>query len=86
MSSFEENKANIHDTLINLDEHEKAKLIASCSLQGIEVEKLEDTMATLVTGIQKSLGGLLEKNSNYLANAGGRPKESYAEWSRKQGK
>lgn len=86
MSSFEENKANIHDTLVNLNEYEKANLIASCTLQGIEVEKLEDTMATLLTGIQKSFSGLLEKNSSYLANTGGRPKESYAEWGRKQDK
>lgn len=86
MNDFEKNKASVHESLVNLDEYEKARLVASCTLQGIEVEKLENTMAALITGIQKSFGGLLEKNSSYLANTGGRPKESYAEWARKQDK
>ena len=67
MNDFEKNKVAVHKSLVNLNTQDKAMLIASCTLKGIEIEKLEDTITTIMTGLQRSMKGLLEKNTRYLS-------------------
>lgn len=67
MDKLQYNKAKIHESFVNMDNAEKATLVAQCTMHGIEVEELENTAAQLITGVQKVFGGLLEKNSQYLS-------------------
>lgn len=67
MTEFEKIKASVHESIVNLDDGNKAMLVASCSLYDVEVEKLEDTIATVILGVKVSMKGLLEKNTKYLS-------------------
>lgn len=65
--NFEKNKASVHKALVNLEPTQKGALIASCTVKGIKVEDVEDTMAILLGGVEELFYGLLKENSNFLS-------------------
>ena len=67
MDELIKNKNLVHAALVNLDDTQKNILASKCAMQGIEVEKLENTMAIVLCGAQSLYNGLLKKNVDFLS-------------------
>lgn len=67
MDELIKNKNLVHAALVNLDDTQKNILASQCAMQGIEVEKLENTMAIVLCGAQSLYNGLLKKNVDFLS-------------------
>ena len=67
MTDFEKRKEAVHAALVNLDDVQKSILIANCTLQGVEVEAVENTIASILSKIDCASNGLLLKNSKFLS-------------------
>ena len=67
MDELKKNKNLVHTALVNLDETHKNILASQCAMQGIEVEKLENTMAIVLCGAHSLYNGLLKKNVDFLS-------------------
>lgn len=58
-------KQEVHEVLCAAPDDVKMRLCVSCQLNGVSVEKIEETLANIITGVQESLAPAL-RDYEYL--------------------
>lgn len=48
-------KEQVHDALCQASDEDKMKMALACQINGIDIQSVEETLANVLTGVQKSI-------------------------------
>lgn len=53
-------KEQVHDALCKASDEDKMKMALACQMNGVDIQSVEETLANVLTGIQKSIKPAME--------------------------
>lgn len=53
-------KEQVHDALCKASDEDKMKMVLACQMNGIDIQSVEETLANVLTGVQKSIKSAME--------------------------
>jgi hypothetical protein len=53
-------KEQVHDALCQASDEDKMKMALACQMNGIDIQSVEETLANVLTGVQKSIKPAME--------------------------
>jgi len=53
-------KEQVHDALCKASDEDKMKMALACQMNGVDIQSVEETLANVLTGVQKSIKPAME--------------------------
>ena len=53
-------KEQVHDALCKASDEDKMKMALACQMNGVDIQSAEETLANVLTGVQKSIKPAME--------------------------